>query len=71
MTIGAIDFTAMSDEELKRRSLEKRKDGTYTAEANRAYAERQRRSNALRYSGVANRCGKFYNDYIYNGCEAD
>lgn len=67
MTIGAIDFSSMSDEELKRRSLEKRKDGSYTAEANLAYAERKRRSNTLQYCGVSNRCGKFYGDFVYQG----
>lgn len=67
MTIGAIDFTTMSDEELRRRSLEKKKDGSYTADANLAYAERQRRSNTLRYVGVSKKCNKFYGDYIYEG----
>ena len=60
-------YKNMSDEELHKLSLQKNKKGSYTREANMAYMERRRRSGIVQYEGVANRCGKYYGDFVYYG----
>ena len=65
--IEAYKLKSMTDDELYELSLQKNKFGSYTFDANAAYAERRRRSGAVRYSGVPTKCSKYRADLDYYG----
>lgn len=66
-----IDIKSLSDEELYDLSLEKKKDGYYTALANQAYNERKRRSGYIWFDGVPNRTNEYQIIVDYQGAYSD
>ena len=65
MTVEEI--RQLSDEELKRVSGGKRKNGNASWEAEVAYGERRRRSGVVQYASVPTRCSKYQADIDYYG----
>ena len=66
------DIQNLTDEELYNLSLQKGNNKCYTEEANIAYAERRRRSDADQFVGIPKTCSKWQADIDYYGyCDED